>query len=170
MIVAASPTKADAETHVVYEIEAMCRAAARYSVEWGSTVNLATPSGWEDAVFFLEAALIHARALVMAFGYPGRAERRLVRALGTPKGHEKPFRAGFSHPTVKAEKAYGQLSELLAHIGEARWDAPLGVNVHQPIEVAYAVLDALDACGATSANAAVKAAVDEGRQRLTDAV
>lgn len=166
---AAIPTRVQAEEHVVYEIEAMCRAAARYAEEWGATVNMATPAGYQDAVFFLEAALLHARTLVMAFGYPDKRARRLVKALGVKKGHEKSFRDGFSHPTASSSKAYGQLSELMAHIGETRWEVPLEVHVHQPIEVAYSVLDALEACGATQ-NPVLKAAVDQERQVLTDAV
>jgi hypothetical protein len=155
---------------VVYEIEAMCRAAARYAEDWGAKLHQATPWGWEDAVFFLEASLGHARALVMAFGYPGRNERRLVKALGIPKGYEKTFRQGFSHASVTTDRAHGQLSELIGYIGQARWDAPFGIDVHQPVEVAYSVLDALDSCRATTVNAALKAAVDKGRERLTAAV
>lgn len=36
-------------------------------------------------------------------------------------------------------------------------------GVHQPIEVAYSVLDALDSCGVTAANDAVRAAVADRR-------
>jgi hypothetical protein len=57
----------------------------------------------------------------------------------------------------------------MAQIGETRWEVPLEVHVHQPIEVAYSVLDALEACGATQ-NPVLKAAVDQERQVLTDAV
>jgi hypothetical protein len=167
---ATAPTLVDVQPHVVYEIEAMCRATARYAEEVGATVNQATPSDWRDAVFFLEAALIHARTLVMLFGYPGRRERAVLRALGAPKGHASAFISGFSHPSAPAKKAYGQLSELVAHVGAARWQAPVQVDVHQPVEVAISVLDALEASGITAANAAIKAAVDDGRQRVTDAV
>jgi hypothetical protein len=164
------PTLADVEEHIVYEVEAMCRAAARYAEEHGATVNQATPSDWRDAVFFLEASLIHARTLVMLFGYPGKGERRVQRALGTPKGHKAAFIKAFSHPTASAQKAYGQLSELLAHVGATRWESPLTVEVHQPVEVAISVLDALDASGISGCNAAIGAAVASGRQIVTDAV
>ena len=167
---ATAPTLADVEEHIVYEIEAMCRAAARYAEEVGATVNQATPSGWRDAVFFLEASLIHARSLVMLFGYPGKGERKVLRALGAPKGHKAAFIAGFSHPSASAKKAYGQLSELLAHVGATRWESPLNVDVHQPVEVAASVLDALEDAGITGCNAAIKAAVDNGRELLTETV
>lgn len=167
---AATPTLDDAEKHIVYEIEAMCRAASRYAEEVGATVNQATPSDWHDAVFFLEASLIHARSLVILFGYPGKKERGLLRVLGLPKGHRKAFQSGFSHPTASASKAYGQLSELIAHVGATRWEAPLNVDVHQPVEVAVAVLDALENCGVADKNAAIRSAIDDGRQRVTNAV
>lgn len=166
----AAPTLADVEPHIVYEIEAMCRAAARYAEEVGATVNQATPSDWRDAVFFLEASLIHARTLVMLFGYPGKGERKVLRALGAPKGHKEAFIAGFSHPSATANKAYGQLSELLAHVGTTRWQAPLQVDVHQPVEVTIAVLDALEDSGVSGCNAAIRGAIDAGRQLVTEAV
>jgi hypothetical protein len=165
---ASRPTRAQAEEHVVYEIKAMCQAAARYAEEW-EAINQATPTGWEDEIFFLEAALAHARTLVMAFGYPDSKAKNLVKALGVSDGYKKPFKQSFSDPSdpsATSDEKYGQLSELLAHIGATRWNAPHGIKVHQPIEVANSVLDALQASGATNANAAVKTAVDEGRERM----
>jgi len=163
------PGRSEAERHVVYEIEAMCRSAARYAEEWGSQVNLATPAGWEDAVFFLEASLLHARTLVMLFGYPKAAEFEILSALALPEGIRDAFRAAFSHPEIAVGEAYGQLSELVAHVGAARWDAPLGLGVQQPLELAYSVLNALDSSGATAASEAISETVESGRIRLTAA-
>ncbi len=57
-----------------------------------------------------------------------------------------------------------------AHVGATRWESPLTVEVHQPVEVAISVLDALDASGISGCNAAIGAAVASGRQIVTDAV
>lgn len=96
---ATAPTLAEVEEHIVYEIEAMCRAAARYAEEVGATVNQATPSDWRDAVFFLEASLIHARNLVMLFGYPGKGERQFSGLSGPQRGtRQRPSPASATHP------------------------------------------------------------------------
>ncbi len=59
--------------------------------------------------------------------------------------------------------------ELVAHVGAARWDAPLGLGVQQPLELAYSVLNALDSSGATAASEAIRETVESGRIRLTEA-
>jgi hypothetical protein len=163
--VSPKPSAAEAEEHVVYEVEAMCRAAARYAQEWDERVNQATPSGYQDAVFFLEAALLHARTLIITFGFPDDKARDVTAALGLPD-QEAPFREALKPLGLSAGQVYGQLSELIAHIGGQRWDAPLGIQMHRPVGVATTVLDALHACGATS-NLALAAAVQAEQTTLS---
>jgi hypothetical protein len=145
-------TQGDAEKHVTYEIEAMTRGAVRYAQEWDERVNQATPSGYQDAVFFLEASLLHARSLVITFGFPDDKARAVTAALGF-SNDEQAFKDALAPLGITAGQSYGQLSELLAHIGRQRWDAPLGIRMHQPVRVAATVLDALEACGAKSSTA-----------------
>lgn len=146
------PTQLQAEEHVSYEIEAMTRGAVRYAQEWDERVNQATPWGYEDAVFFLESSLLHARTLVITFGFPDEKARAVTAALGLGNG-EQGFKAALAPLGITAGQAYGQLSELLAHIGRQRWDAPLGIRMHQPVRVSAIVLGALEAYGAKSNNA-----------------
>jgi len=159
-----TPTQAQAEEHVTYEIEAMSRGAARYAREWDERVNMATPSGYEDAVFFLEASLLHARTLVITFGFPDDKARVVTAALGL-QNDEQSFKDALAPLGITAGQAYGQLSELLAHIGRQRWDAPLGIHMHQPVRVADTVLKALVAGGARS-NAVLAQAIDTETTRL----
>jgi hypothetical protein len=158
------PTQAQAEEHVTYEIEAMSRGGARYAQEWDERVNQATPSGYEDAVFFLEASLLHARTLVIAFGFPDNKARAVTTALGF-SNDEQAFKDGLAPLGITAGQTYGQLSELLAHIGRQRWDTPLGVHMHRPVCVADTVLDALAACGAKS-NAVLARVIQAEKDRL----
>lgn len=142
----------------------MSRGAVRYAQEWDERINQATPSGYEDAVFFLEASLLHARTLVITFGFPDEKARAITAVLGLGND-EQAFKGALAPLGITAGQAYGQLSELLAHIGRQRWDAPLGVHMHQPVRVADTVLSALEACGA-NANAVLAGVIEAEQDRL----
>lgn len=160
------PTREQAEQHVVYEIEAMSKAAVRYLETVEGPMKDATPHGITDAVFFLEAALGHARTLIMTFGFPSKAERRVPRALGLGKGFVDKFRPASGLGDLTANQLYGQLSGLVGHIGPIRWNTPDVVDAHRPADVAKSILDGLDAAGVSDESTAVADAIHEARRRL----
>lgn len=129
----------------------------------------ATPMGFHDAVFFLEAALGHARTLITTFGFPDKAERRLVETLGVVKGFVEHFRRESEAGGLSSGQLYGQLSELVGHVGPIRWNTPASVEAHRPIAVATAVLNGLAATGLPDLSLPVGAAMTDARQRLATA-
>ena len=159
------PSAAEAEEQLVYEIEAMCRGRGPLRPGVGRACDLATPSGYEDAVFFLEAALLHARTLIITFGFPKDKDEKVTEALAltvdTPA-----FCEAFMPLGLSPKHVYGHSSELIVHIGGQRWTAPFGVHMHRPVRVAVTVLDSLQASGACISNAAIAAVVQAERVTL----
>ena len=102
--------------------------------------------------------------LVITFGFPDDKARAVTAALGL-SNDEQAFKDALAPLGITAGQSYGQLSELLAHIGRQRWEAPLGIHVHQPARVAATVLEALEACGAKSSTALARV-IEAEKDRL----
>ncbi len=154
--------------HLAYEIEALARAAKRYSETWDETQG-ATPPELPDAIFYLEASLLHARNLLEVLLDGSSAVN-----LGDLGLHSVPDTA-----TIKSEirrvfgvqggRIYGDLSTHLVHLSPKRKIMAPTTNIDEPRRLATTIITMLDDLYARPGNAApadVTHAIAAARQDL----
>jgi len=150
--------------HAAYEVEAMCVAARRYAEGWNAA-NGATPAGLPDEVFFLEACLLHARNLYeFLFTEGGRLEPRHV---GVHRYDVRAALARFEELQPAGSRIYGQLSTFVVHLTMGRWNATGDVQIHEPVELAGAILTVFEEqVAAVGSNQRLGLGVERGREEL----
>lgn len=154
----------DHENDLAYEIRAMCRAALRYVEDWGGT-DYATPPDYPDAVFFLEAALLHARCL-LSFLVAGRYEitPEMVGLEKVPTDIKERFEHLYG---LHGGVALDRLNVFLAHLSPRRRQPMEAVEIHQPLAMARALLTILSEMFETApADALVRDAIATANQEL----
>jgi hypothetical protein len=131
------------EDHFAYEIRALCRSARRYRDEVPAA-DKATPPHYPDAVFFLEASLMHGRNL-LEFLKKGRWVMKPadVGITALPTNVDALFTASYGDGKT-IEKAYGGLCAFIDHLSPKRVSYGPEWVIHDPVRLAKSLLDVLD--------------------------
>jgi hypothetical protein len=154
------------EDHFAYEVRALCRSAKRYRDEVPAA-DKATPPSFPDAVFFLEASLVHARNL-LEFLKRGRWALKPpdVGVPTLPSNVNAVFSASYGGGrTINA--AYSELCAFLDHLSPARVSYGPTWAVNDPVRLARALLDVLDTVFAGHPGGGpIRQALADGRAEL----